>query len=358
MGTKKPLFTLFIYAFNHEKFIREAISGAFSQTYTPTEIILSDDCSTDNTWPIMQEMAENYTGPHRIILNRNEKNLGISDHLNCIMQLGNGDWFVLGAGDDISLPDRLQIIYDSITQHPNAYGVATALLDIDEEGRKTRNHTFDVEHPYVTGASGAWHKKCFEFFGDITQKTTAEDIVIPFRALLLGELLLIKTPTVKYRYHDESISNPLNQGLVDAWKHLEKIKYQLINACRQRLIDLEKAKHLVPPLAFEALEIRHKQLIEGFQRDIENINLRNRIWASDLTTKLAYLFSTEKDLPDKHRSTRYRLKTFIASFGWAQSIPRRMKSIKNERILEQDEVIRPIDIQDLLNPDVGLLIYL
>lgn len=357
MKPAKPLFTLFIYAFNHEKFIREAIEGAFSQTYTPIEIILSDDCSNDNTWQIMQEMAKNYKGPHHIILNRNEKNLGITAHLNKIMQLGNGDWFVLGAGDDISLPDRVQIIYEATKRNPSAYGTATSLLDIDEYGNEIGYHNFDIEHPYVTGASGAWHKKCFEFFGEITQPTTAEDIIIPFRSILLGDFLLIKTPTVKYRYHEQSISNPLNMDLVQAWKHLEKIKYQLINACKQRLLDLNRAKQMVPPLIFKSLEEQHQQLIKGFENDIENINLRCRIWDANLTTKLTYLIGNRQSLPDKHQSFYYRLKTFLASFNWPHFFRKRIL-VESCKTLKQDEHIRSIKTNDLLNPEIGLLIYL
>lgn len=339
-------------------FIREAIAGAFSQTYTPTEIILSDDCSDDGTWDIMQEMAENYRGPHRIILNRNDKNLGISDHLNCIVQLGSGEWFVLGAGDDISLPDRVKMIYDSIKQHPNAYGVATALLNIDESGNKIGYHNFDMEHPYVTGASGAWHRKCFEFFGRITQQTTAEDIIIPFRSLLLGELLLIKTPTVRYRYHEQSISNPLNMDLVQAWRHLKKIKCQLINACKQRLLDLERAEHLISAQDFEALERLHKQLIERFEEDIENINLRCRIWESDLPTRCAYLIGAGKNIPNRHQSFYYRVKTFLASFEQIQSILKKKKPATASHVLKQFAAIRSINLQDVLNPEIGSLIYL
>lgn len=354
----KPLFTLFVYAFNQEAFIREAIAGAFSQTYVPTEIILSDDCSTDNTWEIMREMAESYKGSHRIILNRNEKNLGITAHINRIMQLGSGDWFVLGAGDDISLPDRIQIIYDAIKQYPSAYGVATALMNIDKSGMEIGYHNFDMEHPYVTGASSAWHMKCFKFFGEITQHTTAEDIIMPFRSVLLGELLLIKYPTVKYRYHEESISNPLNMDLVQAWKHLKKIKYQLIHACEQRLLDLERVNHLVFPSVYEELERKHKQLINGFEADIENVSLRCRIWEADLASKLTYVMGTGGNLPNKHKYFYYRMKTFISSFKWIQSFLQSKRPAKDDRTLKQTEPVRAIKVQDLLNPDIGLLIYL
>ena len=58
--------------------MRAAIEGAFAQTYQPLEILLSDDCSPDGTYRVMQEMAAAYAGPHRVILNRNPKNLGIT----------------------------------------------------------------------------------------------------------------------------------------------------------------------------------------------------------------------------------------------------------------------------------------
>jgi len=42
---EKSLITLALVAYNQERFISEALEGAFAQTYSPLEIILSDDCS-------------------------------------------------------------------------------------------------------------------------------------------------------------------------------------------------------------------------------------------------------------------------------------------------------------------------
>ena len=53
----RPLVTFALFAYNQEQYIREAIEGAFAQTYQPLEIILSDDCSTDRTFEIMREMG-------------------------------------------------------------------------------------------------------------------------------------------------------------------------------------------------------------------------------------------------------------------------------------------------------------
>src|SRR5712672_4304281 len=104
----KPLLTFALAALNQERFIREAVEAAFAQTYSPLEIILSDDCSEDRTFEIMCEMAKAYRGPHRIVLNRNPVRRSIGGHINRIMEVSQGELILAAAGDDISLPRRTQ----------------------------------------------------------------------------------------------------------------------------------------------------------------------------------------------------------------------------------------------------------
>jgi len=77
----RPLVTFALFAYNQEKYIREAVDVAFSQTYQPLEIILSDDCSSDRTFEIMQEMAAAYVGPHDVRVRQSEVNRGLIDHV-------------------------------------------------------------------------------------------------------------------------------------------------------------------------------------------------------------------------------------------------------------------------------------
>ena len=65
-----PLVTIFVAAYNQQDYIAEAIQGAFAQTYSPLEVILSDDGSHDDTFEIMKAMAADYRGPHTVIVNR------------------------------------------------------------------------------------------------------------------------------------------------------------------------------------------------------------------------------------------------------------------------------------------------
>ena len=69
----RPLISFCLFAYNQERFIRKAVEGALSQNYSPLEIVLSDDCSTDSTFEIIKEMAACYHGSHSIILNRNPR---------------------------------------------------------------------------------------------------------------------------------------------------------------------------------------------------------------------------------------------------------------------------------------------
>ena len=60
----KPLVTFALFAYNQEKYIREAIEGEFARAYQPLKIIISDDCSSDKTFDIINELVQNYQGPH------------------------------------------------------------------------------------------------------------------------------------------------------------------------------------------------------------------------------------------------------------------------------------------------------
>ena len=107
-----PLITFVLVAYDQEQFIAEAVQGAFSQTYSPLEIILSDDCSPDRSFKIMQAQAKAYQGPHEVHVRRNQQNLGLIQHINSLMQLVNGELVVIAAGDDVSLPSRVARTYE------------------------------------------------------------------------------------------------------------------------------------------------------------------------------------------------------------------------------------------------------
>jgi len=216
---ERPLVTFALLAYNQERFVREAVAGAFSQTYSPLEIILSDDCSTDRTFEIIKDMASQYRGPHTIILNRNEKNLRIGGHVNRVMELANGELVVAAAGDDVSLPQRTELTYKAWKDSGEAAWVVHGLANtIDVEGNflgiwgntAAKQLEDPLSYPRIlpsaTGCTEAWHRELFEYFGPLDSAVVNEDMAIPFRAALLGKrILFIEQPLINYRMHSNNI---------------------------------------------------------------------------------------------------------------------------------------------------------
>ena len=89
-----------IASYNYGDFLIEAIESVLRQTVVPDEILISDDCSDDETAIIAIEYVKKY--PHLIKFNKNEKNMGVVDHFNKAISLTNSEYvFFLGADNRI-----------------------------------------------------------------------------------------------------------------------------------------------------------------------------------------------------------------------------------------------------------------
>lgn len=223
-----PLITFYVIAFNQEKFIREAVQGALAQTWSPLEIILSDDCSNDQTFGIMQEIADSYRGPHKLILNRNPLNLGVGAHINRILELSSGDFIVASAGDDVSVPQRTDRVYKRWLQSERrAFLVYSNLIEMDEKGKTLRHRDFAEEAPdplrqseqwdlwdHICGRVPPYHGATFAYpralltgFGPLMEGVIFEDNVLNWRAEGLGCTVLCRQELVYHRNHPTQITN-------------------------------------------------------------------------------------------------------------------------------------------------------
>jgi len=129
---ERPRLTLAVFAYNQEKYIREAVQGAISQTYSPLEIILSDDCSSDRTFEIMLDIAQHYSGKHKICVRRSKKNLGTYNHVIEVARQSSGTYFVVNAGDDVSYDCRTtEIVACFLTSNATAVGSRYDTLNED-----------------------------------------------------------------------------------------------------------------------------------------------------------------------------------------------------------------------------------
>lgn len=229
----RPLVTFVIYAYNEERYIREAIKSAFFQTYSPMEIVLSDDGSEDRTFEIMKEMAASYQGPHKIILNHNQKNMGIGSQLNACVAKSRGELVLLANGDDISLPERTAVTVEAWLESGKAVHAAHSDVEvIDEQGRslgwriRTDSEFVSLEDGVrrrfggVLAASLALSREVFEVFGPLPDNLILEDSPLFMRALILGggKAVHLETPLVQYRVHRDNISQTYAGGEFEVWR--------------------------------------------------------------------------------------------------------------------------------------------
>ena len=100
---KEPLVSIMMPAYNAGKYIGRAIESVLAQTYENWELVIVDDCSTDNTY----EIAASYKDP-RIRILRHEQNMGVGLSRNDALSASSGQWVAVLDADDEWLPERLE----------------------------------------------------------------------------------------------------------------------------------------------------------------------------------------------------------------------------------------------------------
>ncbi len=204
------LVTFALLSYNQEKFIQDAVKSALAQTYTPLQIILSDDFSNDNTFEIIKKEVANYNGPHKLIINRNSMNLGLIGHINKIFEISDGEFIIAAAGDDISMPHRTNEIIERF-KDTGALVIYSLAIGINHEGQpidiilpekelliESKARAAWAQSIYL-GATGAWSKEIYRLFGRIKYNDAYEDQVLGFRAILHNRLHFINKPLLHYR---------------------------------------------------------------------------------------------------------------------------------------------------------------
>lgn len=213
-GQNKKSFraTMILMTFNQENTVEEAVRSCLDQDSEPIEILISDDCSTDNTWEIVKKSVDNYTGPHKITLNKNTRNLGLIEHYNFCFKKALGDFIIVCARDDISYPLRTRKILTTF-ERTNALLIFSQInLNAVNSSEQISEHKIDQlflqttnmfhaarADALVVGATCAYSKELFQMFGFLPDNSLYEDIILGFRACLEKRVVMLEEQLVHYR---------------------------------------------------------------------------------------------------------------------------------------------------------------
>lgn len=126
MNTKdqntNPLVTVGVITYNSSKYIIDTLNSVKSQTYQNIELIISDDCSTDDTPVLAQQWIEE--NGHLFTVAKfisTQKNLGVAGNCNNAIKAGKGVWIKILSGDDRFLPETVSGYVEFIADHPDAH---------------------------------------------------------------------------------------------------------------------------------------------------------------------------------------------------------------------------------------------
>jgi len=131
--------------YNCGKYIAETIESVLAQTYTNWEMIIVDDCSTDNT----KEIVESYKD-ERIKYFCNDKNSGAAISRNKALREANGEWIAFLDSDDLWLPEKLEHQLAFMKKNSCTFS-CTGRINIAEDGKELGQREYSPKSFGVLG---------------------------------------------------------------------------------------------------------------------------------------------------------------------------------------------------------------
>ena len=116
--------------YNGAKYLQAQLQSFVDQTWQPDELIITDDCSSDDTETIVREFAK--TAPFKVEFYLNEKNLGYCGNFNVALMKATGDLVFLSDQDDVWFPEKIEHMIAVAERHPEALVVMNDAALTDE----------------------------------------------------------------------------------------------------------------------------------------------------------------------------------------------------------------------------------
>jgi glycosyltransferase involved in cell wall biosynthesis len=212
---KLPPISVIMATYNGGKYLDKQLRSIFEQTVPPNEVIVCDDCSTDNTVQILERYAQQYQLRYYI----NHKRLGVIDNFKKALSLSHhGNYIALADQDDIWLPRKLEESARLLTQIDQATVPAFVYSDLavidandrllyasfwEETGFNKYKHSFKtlIFGNYVTGCTVVFNSYMTDHFLQMPSGIMMHDAWIGLIGFTFGRSACLQTPFIHYRRH-------------------------------------------------------------------------------------------------------------------------------------------------------------
>lgn len=250
--------------YNGAKYIKEQLKSLLQQTMQPDQVIISDDCSTDDTVVIVDKfIKENKLNNWKITINK--KNKGWKKNFYDALCMASGDIIFMCDQDDIWIKDKIESMYNEMLNNPKILCLVGYELAIDAMGNRCdgeeKNEKGKIEKikykssffkDVYKGCVMCISKEILTIYKGIKCDYVGHDMACAHMAILKDGMYLMKKAVIYHRYHGGNATKSKvekNYGCGTLEKRIEKIqeeikyftklKEQLFVSCEQRK-DIQK----------------------------------------------------------------------------------------------------------------------
>jgi alpha-1,3-rhamnosyltransferase len=213
-----------IPSYNHSQYIEQCLRSIFVQTHAPSELIVIDDGSTDDSIKIIEKTLKDCPFPCELIVRPNK---GLVPTINEGLEMAHGEFFAVIASDDIWLPDFLKYRVSQLQKRPEAvlaYGHCYIIDDENNIVASTKDwYKYDDGNVrnmlltrYPPSSPTVVYRKSALNIHKWNPKSFVEDYEISLRLSTLGDFAFESTILSAKRVHKNNMSNntlALQQGV-------------------------------------------------------------------------------------------------------------------------------------------------
>ena len=207
MQAVPPVISIIMATYNGSRYLAEQMTSVVAQSYPSLEIIIVDDCSTDNTLEILKSFQFNYPA---IKIYSNDTNLGYIKNFEKGCLMASGDFIAFCDQDDYWHPDKIKNMQSAIGNYPVIYCdsiLCDAHLKPLGVNISDRVNCFDVDnclqqavigriYGHATLIEKSFLQQCIPFLNVIPH-----DWWLCYRATFCGGIKYLPDPLVSYRQH-------------------------------------------------------------------------------------------------------------------------------------------------------------
>ncbi|MGB9961588.1 glycosyltransferase family 2 protein [Halobacterium sp. MBLA0001] len=262
-----PLVSVVIPTHNRADILPRALRSVQQQSHENLDIIVVDDCSSDDTSNVVQNLADSRT---RYI--RHEENKGANAARNTGIKAANGDYIAFLDDDDKWLEPKIEMQLERFKLLPSSYGLVYSGRKIVEDGEVIEEYIPDKEGDIydillngniIPSESPLIREECFENVGNFDTKfQSSQDIDMWIRIAKQYEIACVpKVLAISFWGHNDRISQDYDKKYQGTMRLLKKYWWDMLKNPRAAINVIPKILFYFTMSCFERWQIHRNNIL-------------------------------------------------------------------------------------------------